>query len=132
MQRDMELVRKILLAIQKHESHPSTSEIAQLIKGVPPDEIVNRIKVDEQFGFQIEQLYNARIITGIDQKRRDSPCEITGLKLTWEGEDFADTVANDSVWEKTKEVLRDKGLQSAAFSVWSQVAAQQISKVLGL
>ncbi|PHS34049.1 MAG: hypothetical protein COA92_03165 [Sulfurovum sp.] len=30
--------------------------------------------------------------------------------LTWEGHDFLDNVRSDSIWSKTKNILKEKGL----------------------
>lgn len=132
MKRDMELIRKILVTIQEYPKRPCTSEIAQQIAEVPPDEFDEDYQVSEEFGYQIEYLIDEGFIVGVDGRTNHSWYEFSSIKLTGKGEDFADTVANDSVWESTKEVLRDKEIKSATLAVWAQIAAQQLAKIIGL
>ena len=43
--------------------------------------------------------------------------------LKWEGHEFLDTVRNETVWAKTKEVVKSKG-GSVAFAVLKELAIQ--------
>lgn len=96
MKRDMELVRKILLAVEEAED----------IEGGIQPEIEGYS--DAQVTYHSGLLYNAGLITAMDASSMDGPAYIiTGL--TWEGHDFLEAARNETVWKKAKEIIKNKG-----------------------
>lgn len=91
VQRDMELIRKILLAVQtkatlKHE--------LVKIDGVD-DEIVGR---------HVEMLFNAGYLEGRPMALASQSYVRIGVKdLSWQGHDFLSALENQGVWSKLKE-----------------------------
>ena len=53
-------------------------------------------------------------------------------QLTWEGQDFLDAIRSETVWEKTKDYLRDKDDHSVSFDVLKTVVTTIVTKQLGL
>lgn len=115
MQRDMDLVRKLLQWMEKQEHGRNTGwKIA--IDGY----------TDEQIGYHVYLMHQAGLIIGADTTATDtkSPRWIP-IMLTWDGHDFLSAVQDDTVWAAAKkEVLRPA--VGATFTVlleWLKVKA---------
>ncbi len=93
MQRDMELVREILLEIHSRN-------------GLDP----KRVQLD---GYEplivarhVEMLFQAGLIDGLPIKTLDSLVkEILVIDLSWDGHDFLAAMQNKGVWAKIKSTL---------------------------
>lgn len=59
---------------------------------------------------------------------RPLPC---ALNVTWAGHEFLDTARNETVWTRTKELVKEKG-GSASFEVVKALATQVSLAFLGL
>lgn len=100
MKRDMELCRKILLEIEeKYEG--------EALFGLPLDgyELV-------QVGEHCKMMYEYGLISEFKPINADG-APMLGFfvgSLTWEGHDFLDSIREDTVWSKTKDVIKDEGL----------------------
>jgi hypothetical protein len=91
MTRDMELIRKIIGAIQaRKDVSPMTG---MKIEGYD-DAIVMR---------HIEMLYNAGYIDGHQRGTAGGKPLIVVRDLSWSGHDFAATIQNESVWGTLKQ-----------------------------
>lgn len=119
MIRDMDLIRAIVLAIRNHEARPSASEIQQAIGDVD----------DGVFLYHIEMVTQGALVSGIDTGPRKDRYGKANLALTWEGQEFADNILNDSVWASAKKTLDDANLESASFEVWSRIAIAKITEL---
>lgn len=55
-------------------------------------------------------------------------------QLTWEGHDFLDSIKNDTIWNKTKESIKSKGLElgQVSFSVLKDFAVLKAKEKLGI
>lgn len=55
-------------------------------------------------------------------------------ELTWEGNDYLDAISNDTIWNKTKNVLKEKGLElgNVPFHVLKEFAVLQAKSFLGI
>lgn len=99
MKRDMDLVREILLAIE--EKHTGEAIFNLQI----PEHNSNEI------AFHCRLLYDAGLISQYKEKWADNRISIFAVGgLTWEGYDYLDKVRDNSVWKKTKDVIKEKGL----------------------
>ena len=101
MKRDMDLVREILLKIEKAK----------------PFEEIRDLKIDgydkSKIAYHCELLYRANFIKkyeaiGIDNL--DVPVSFWVQDLTWEGQDFLETIREKTIWDNTKKVISEKGL----------------------
>lgn len=100
MQRDMDLVRNILFTLEAKEHTGAT--IGLQIEGYTGENIAYHCKMMKENGlidFYSEQR------TGNGQLY----CFTVG-DLSWDGQDFLDKIRQDTVWNKTKAVIHDKGL----------------------
>ena len=96
MKRDMDLIRKIMVAVEAAEN----SE-----KGIKP-EIEGY--TEEQIAYQSGLLNDANLITAIDvSDTAGKAFRITGL--TWEGHDFVEAARNETVWKKAIKIVKEKG-----------------------
>jgi hypothetical protein len=100
----MDLIRMILLTIEEGESAeaPWTLEI----KGYSEDQVRYHVWLLEDAGL-------------LSRPNTSGPL-ISSRMLTWAGHEFINAVRNDTVWNKTKEFIKDKG-GSATFEVIKQV-----------
>lgn len=99
MKRDMELVRKILFAIEKQYVDTAINNLK--IEGYSTEEIAYHCKI----------LYEAELISEYEARYADGRIfrYFVG-PLTWEGHDYLDKIRSDTVWNKTKETIKNKGL----------------------
>lgn len=99
MKRDMDLVRKILLEIE--EEYVSTPIYDLEIESYDMATIAYHCKILHEAGLVSD--YDAQYGSG----------EIIDFAvggLTWEGCDYLDKVRDDSIWQKTKSTIKEKGL----------------------
>ncbi len=99
MERDMELVRKVLIAIEE-----------QYV-----DVVVYNLKVQgygqKQVAYHCKILYDAGLISDYGASFGNNELGIFGVgSLTWEGHEFLDKIRSETVWNKTKEAITQKGL----------------------
>lgn len=109
MTRDMELIRKIITAIQaRKDASPSALEIADADEAT-----VAR---------HLEMLLDAGLIEGTKSGRYDAPyLKITVKDLSWAGHDFASALGNESVWAQMKKTFSPADLATMPFGVLKDV-----------
>ena len=107
MNRDMDLVRLILLEIEK-EYH--NSEVVNLsIEGYDFETIAYHCSILHEAGYISS--YRASYAWG---------CDLVSFRvggLTWSGHDYLDKVRDDSLWGKTKETIKNKGLPLIFYTI---------------
>jgi|KBSMisStandDraft_5_1062788.scaffolds.fasta_scaffold52733_4 uncharacterized Zn-binding protein involved in type VI secretion len=120
MKRDMELVRKILLAM---EADPH---------GFAADDFTIAGYGQEVIGHHVWLMEQGNLITAsaTTVQRDGSPVALPGT-ITWIGHDFLAVVRNDTVWAKVKVVLKDKGL-SLPFTLLQELALKILAAHVGL
>jgi len=96
MKRDMDLVRLILLKIEEHDVESSSYESIS-IDGHSSREVFEHVRLMENAGL-------------ISDTHYDAACNACVQRITWSGYDYLDKVRDDSVWKKTKDVIKEKGL----------------------
>jgi hypothetical protein len=109
MKRDMELIRKVLLAVQDGRHNLP-------IESYSDDEI----KYHRALAIE-KKLVDGRIMKD-NSKFSDVPAEVNVIKLTWAGHDFIDAITSDSDWQKVKDFLKDAGKQITLDTVKVAVA----------
>ena|SRR5712692_1975594 len=88
MQRDMDIVRRILLAVRQAKE-PVTS-----VEGVPPQQFAMHAQILDEAGLVVAALGGG-----------DNRIAVSAMiyRLTWDGHEFADSIIDDTLWKKAKE-----------------------------
>jgi hypothetical protein len=110
MQRDMELIRDLLLEIRSRE------DVApKILKMEGRDELV--------VGRHIEMLYQAGLIDGVYAERTSSSPigEVFVRDLSWEGHDFIAALENQTVWGQIKQKFSAAELATLPLSIVKNV-----------
>lgn len=99
MKRDMDLIRKILFYVED-KFQAGKGPIAIKIDNYSDEIIYEHIKLAYQTGL-IQKIIDAVTYTS---------CNILVGNLTNEGYDLLDKIRDDTVWNKTKQTIKEKGL----------------------
>ncbi len=125
MQRDMNLIRRLLLSIEAEASTIYRFDM----DGVD----------DVEKWYHVSLLTEAGFIKGVTVRwaadGTGPSINLAGLvALTWEGHEFLDAIRDETVWEKTKEKARASGLdmQSLTFDLIKSLGMSIIKGQLGL
>ena len=94
MKRDMNLVRKIMLAIEASE-RPLDSTLIR-ISGYAGESITEHMRL----------LNEAGLIEGISSYSVEHRQKWIELRLTWGGHDFLDAARNENLWDETMSTVR--------------------------
>ena len=115
MKRDIELMRKLLLEIEKS---PASGIDARSLH------IESRTEIEIEYNLILMQ--DARMIEGYDCKDGTKPATFYVTRITWDGHEFLDAARNDMLWKKAKEMLlRTAGVVTVE---GLKVALTQLSK----
>lgn len=96
MKRDMDLVREILIQIEKH--------------GCTPTKLTIDGYSDEQIGFHISLMGDGGLLETQDVTSRTSQSrQGVPIKMKWAGYEFLDLSRNNEIWQEAKQ----KGVQKA-------------------
>lgn len=117
MKRDMEVIRKIILAVK------SSEEQVQSVEGVP----------DDKFNYHTMLLKEAGLIKGTVSASKNQniiPNIALITDLTWDGHDFADSIGDDTVWNTAKGRIQEVG--SWTFDLFLECVKQEAKKRIGL
>jgi uncharacterized protein DUF2513 len=119
MQRDMDLVRELLLQLDNDARLDGT-------RWANPAELGITDQSPEKVAYHLRMLIGAGFITG------KVPQEGVPLvsKLTWQGHEFLDDIRDPEIWTKTKE--QAKGLASVGIALIWELAKALIRQKLGL
>src|SRR5688500_16315619 len=113
MQRDMDLVRQILLAV---EDHPN---------GFAPNDITIAGYTSEQISYHAHLMGEAGLLNVIDITTNDSTGPEGMIRsMTWLGHEFIEAAREPSRWNQAKQVLHKAG--GASFQVWTAVLTQLV------
>lgn len=104
MQRDMEMIKKVLLAVQAR-------------KDLHREELSIEGEDDFTVRYHVEMLYDAGFVDG-SAKYFDMPYKTVLVKdLSWAGHDFVAVLANDTVWNKIKSSFSASDLATLPLSM---------------
>lgn len=98
MKRDMDLIRKILLAVEADQQNSP-------IDGYEED----TVKYHKALAIEAELVEGSLVKSG--SGNREIPAAVMLKKLTWSGHDFIDAIGSESNWVKVKSYLQDSGKQ---------------------
>jgi len=94
MKRDWEVIRDILVKIENEDDIcASLSEYDE-----------------EKYQYHIKLLIESELIQGSIKKMVSGEVSCKVDRLTWKGHDFLDDIRSNSIWSKTKNILKEKGL----------------------
>lgn len=121
MKRDMDLIRNLLIRIEEvYEPGAGIINFSKLrMDGYDDKIIVEHLLLMQEAG----------LIRNINAKKYVTGSTILSIgNLTNEGYDTLEKFRNDTVWNKTKEIARDKGLP-VLIDIFSQVASTVIAGI---
>jgi len=120
MKRDMELIRKMLIAI---EDNPT---------GWAPDPFRVEGYSDDVISYHSYLLADAGLARGYDVTSRESCApEYRILNLTWAGHEFCQAAREDTRWKKAMGVVAEKG-GSVTFEVLKELLVLLMRGAFGL
>lgn len=117
MKRDLELVRKILLHLEKGGDAGSPSGFHAF--------------VDD--GYEIGAIhYHVRLLhdAGLIEADEIVPGQWWPERMTWSGHEFLDAARNEELWRETKQRV-EKGTGGAPFSVFHELLLRELRTRLG-
>ena len=97
MKRNMDLVRSILLAIERDHTEPF-EEVSLVFDGHSAEEV----------SYHVQLMVEAGLIHGEDYSTLGN-YEWAAQSLTWTGHEFLDNVRDPDVWAKTKDGAKKAG-----------------------
>lgn len=120
MKRDLELIRKLVLAAEASET------------GYVLDDIEIEGYLKEQVGYHAYLLVDAGLAKGLDVTCvSDTTPQWRVLHLTSAGHDFADASRDESTWKKATGIVKDKA-SGVTLDVMKQVLISVVKNTLGL
>ena len=122
MERDLELVRKLLLFF-KEKGDPAMVE--------SPD--VGSDYSESVVQYHLRLMYQAGLLNAEAEKSSTSDriIRVYPFDLTWEGHEFLAKISAEGVWPKLKAMIGSKG-GSMAFAVINQLATKLALEAAGL
>jgi hypothetical protein len=119
MQRDMDLIRLMLLTIEA-EDH-----------GFAPHPIKIPNYTKEQIGYHAVLLGEAGLadVRDVTSMGSGSP-EAMIIRLTWAGHEFLDSARQNKVWNLTKDAIGEIG--GASLDIWIALLSANIKRMLGI
>lgn len=102
MKRDFELIRKILLDVESHVSNSVWDTTPIILEYAEYDPCI----VNEH----IYLLISANLLEGKCDPSIGVPVrQAIIFRLTWEGHEFISSAKNENVWNKSFEIIKNKG-----------------------
>jgi hypothetical protein len=119
MRRHVDLIRTILLEVEKSQS--IGKPITVTADGYTPEEV----------NYHVMLLHEAGFVEALDFSSHNNGFQWRPTRLTWPGHEFLDAARADTVWQKVKSVLTDKGID-VPLGVVHELAVQIGRSMLGL
>lgn len=120
MKRDMELIRKMLLAVEYSESGRAPRPL--MIEGYDPAII----------GYHSLLLVEAGLCTGAEHKTLGQPTpNATLFRLTWAGHEFLDAARDETRWRKAMSITA-KSAGTITIGVLTQLLTNLMMQSLGI
>lgn len=118
MKRDWELVRIILSRIEEIETTKSILR-PESIEGYEPENI----------SYHMQLLNEAGLIEATCSQPLSGSLHCIARRLTWYGHEFLDQIKSESIWNKTKKILSEKGID-LTFETIKQAVGTVIQSML--
>lgn len=113
----MELVRKILIALEEHEN--AFRPIPLSIEGIDG-------YTKEQVKYHLKLMHQAGLIEAMKLSSFGGE-EWVVKSLTWQGHEFLDAAKNDTIWNSVKTKLKEQGA-NIPFDVLKELLKQAAKK----
>src|SRR5262245_38120038 len=97
MKRDMDLARTILEQVE--EKSEGTGDVALDIPG----------RTQREISYHVMLLNQAGLLDAIDVSNSETGLYWLAVSLTYQGHEFLDAIRNDTVWNKVKQTVKEKG-----------------------
>lgn len=107
MQRDMDLAREILLAVEKSEGMAGWIDLD--LQGRSKDEVTYHVMLLEEAG--LIEAHDLTVHGDVDWRP---------TRLTWHGHEFLDAAREESRWAKAKSIMKEKA-GGLSFEVMKEV-----------
>ena len=120
MNRDMDLARQILLAVERTP-----------YQGKPGFLLTLKDISKEELDYHIMLLQEAGLIEATGTTYQSGRIEWRIKRLTWEGHEFLDAARNENRWNQAKKTIGEKG-GSLTFDILKAVLAQLARQAVGL
>lgn len=123
MELNYDLVRDILIefAESNHAGGPTAKEIVQFAES-------NNISYD-QLAFSLARMYEGGLVSEYPKKINNSYKIITPGNLTWQGNEYLNSIRNKNIWIETKNRIKKVGSKvtfETIISVASAIATHQL------
>ena len=105
MERDMDLVRQILLTIEERYDPQDSSGLAQSFIFTSEGEYS-----ESEIDYNLSLLIEAGLVNGSGSWSSGGTYHVAVSGLTWEGHDFLDAIRQDVVWQGVQEKAKQAGL----------------------
>ena len=119
MKRDLDLVRHMLLTVEKAEGTVDDTRLCSYRYGIR--EVVLHVELMRERG-----LITAKVDYGAGH---DEPLAVEVYGLTWEGHDYLDTIRSEKVWRKAKAVIAS-AVGETSLSVVKQTCAMVATELI--
>ena len=123
MQRNKELIRTLLLAIEKDPKFDGTS----IIQVDEPSEFGLEHHSYAELAYHLNLLIEAGYVLGETTMQMQMP---TISKLTWQGHEFLEDIRDPEIWRTTKD--RAKKLAGLGLGLMWEIAKAEIKAKVGL
>ena len=118
MTRDMDLVRSIMLEIEEHQDPGSPVRLKA--EGYSPEQVAGHVRLLVEAG--LIDAVNFSTLGRVDWRPKT---------LTWAGHEFLDATRNNTVWQKVKAEIKDRGV-TLPFQLIQELAMRVAAKVYDL
>lgn len=126
MKRDMDLVRDLLLGIERDPQFDGT----RMLSPTKPKDLGITNHSMEEVSYHLAMLVEAGFVSGKATGLRIGTNIPVISKLTWQGHEFLDDIRDPDIWTKTME--RTKGLTSVGLAFVWEIAKAEIKTKLHL
>ncbi len=96
MKRDMDLVRKIFIEVEKAESYDKPFELE--VEGFSSDQVAYHLLLLKDAG-----------LLEVEESSNWSATYVLPIRMTWSGTEFLAAARDDTRWNKAKEIAQEKG-----------------------
>lgn len=119
MKRDMDLIRLILIEMEKSTTYPSIQNLE--INGYSEGEVHFHLMLLKEAGLIIAENVSAQ-----------NDLYLIPDRLTWQGYEFLEATKNNDAWNKTKEIMAKSGgfVFEVGKSILIKILAQQLGSNL--
>ncbi|RHW48867.1 DUF2513 domain-containing protein [Lactobacillus bombicola] len=123
MELNYDFVRDVLIeyAESKHVGGPTPTELIDFAKS-------KNVDYDE-LAYTLARIYEGNLISKSPRAIGDSYKIVTPGNLTWQGNEYLNSIRNQNIWTKTKERLKESGIKvtfETIVSIASAIAKNQL------